>query len=245
MTVLDTVIGIVIVPFLIALFAILVFEVLRTPHFEVFLPESETVRYALYEGHRELNYLPAKFCKLSITNKPLLTRPWLSRFTAFNAKCLVTIADKETRAVVNDISNIACKWDAREEPSSAGIPFFNPQNNQLQFAANPSHFVYLVQQANFLDLHSKSEPENVAIVMKIQGDSECYLFSGESYESPRQWRRQDRMIPQGEFVMLVQISSENAKSSVYEFSISNNGTTRDGFRIEQVKTSKKPLVKRI
>lgn len=224
----------IIVGFLIALVAIMVFEVLRKPRIQVELPQDGV--YSDYLANPSIGTRGARFGHVHIFNRPLVRRGWfwIPRYPASNARCLVTVRDAEGR-VVNNLQDIATKWSATVEPASASPLYFNPSTGRISFLPpNPSYFEYLVTHANIHSLSSKVEAEPVAIAFKIDGDNECFLFGGENYRSENQWRLQQRAIPQGEYVVQAKVVSDNALSGVYQFRLRNFTTNPQGLEINDL-----------
>ncbi len=217
--------------FIVAFVAIILFEFVRRPNIEVFLPESDEVRYAQINGKPSIGQPPARLAKIGVTNKPLSRKFWLPRHPAVSAKCLVTLYDAEDKQIVGNLRGMRCKWDASLEPSAVKIPQFDLTTGKVLLFFNASNFVYYVQHANILDLNSKADPEYVAIAIKVDGDNNCYPFGGESYQYP-DLRDRARMIPQGDYTLHVVISSDNMQSREYRFRLRNHGPTSQGLSVE-------------
>lgn len=118
---------------------------------------------------------------------------------------------------------------AREEPlrivalSPAGGPVLDVND-------------YLVGQCNRIDIYANYDGEPFSAAVKVVGDFNCYLFSGESYRSANQWRLPEYRIPPGSFTLEVYVKGDNGSSSVKRYRLVNNGPTPEGLTLEPLKS---------
>ena len=106
------------------------------------------------------------------------------------------------------------------------------RSTTLRLARRSEHWCYLVGQCDRLDIYANYEGETFAVALKVDGDPNCYLFRGESYQSTNQWRLPQYKIPPGDFEVEVFVEGDNAKSATKRYRLRNTGTTPEGLTLE-------------
>lgn len=205
--------------YVIALWAIFLFEWIKRPSLEIDLPQN---RYAAIPEIPNVRQR-ARMAHLTALNRPIYQN-WIQRNTATNCKSKITVKDEAGNILHNQVET---KWAATQEPwrmvalSASGQPVFHIEE-------------YLVGQCDRLDLHPKYDGELFSVAVKIVGDADCYLFRGESYRSENQWRLSSYRIPLGTFILEVFVEADNGRSPMKKYRLLNNGTNPEDLTLESI-----------
>jgi hypothetical protein len=91
-------------------------------------------------------------------------------------------------------------------------------------------------QARRMDVHCRSD-ESVSIAVKFDGEADCYIFSNESYLSPK-WQNPAWRLPLGRY--LVRVTIEYDSSKVEHFQLINDGPSLDDLQLIRCTTQPPP-----
>lgn len=79
-----------------------------------------------------------------------------------------------------------------------------------------------------MDVHSHHD-ERIGVLLKHEGDSDCYLFSNESYYF-HAWKNPAWRLPEGRYRLRVTVLHENGESSA-DLKLENSGRSRNDVRL--------------
>lgn len=111
--------------------------------------------------------------------------------------------------------NIIARWTSQPEP-------LTPTNAGL--ALDPGKMI----QARRADVFSH-HIERIAVLLKYEGDPDCYLFSNESYLFGG-WKNPAWRLPEGRYRLHISIVHENGEA-VSDLRLENGGRGRDDVKI--------------
>lgn len=169
------------------------------------------------------NLAPLAFYHLKIRNCPV-TWSLASRKPAWSSKATIEVFNTEgTRAIAEPIH---ARWTSQPEPLIPAIA-----GDQL---INVVDFARLMN-ARKVDIHSH-EDEFISLAVKYDGQSECYIFSNESYLHPPAWANPAWRLNTGEYRVLVTVFFERGRVS-REFALKNLGTARNSVKIDYASSS--------
>ena len=205
------------VAFGIALLAVFVFEVIKRPRLTVELHDD---RYQVIDAIKDVRQA-ALMVRLKTINRPIY-KNWIQRNTATNCRSRITIVDDVGKILQKDI---ATKWTARRTPFTL---FPGPYYNIPTYIIDDN----LVEVCDRLDIYANYCGEELSVAQKVEGDANCYLFTGESYRSNNQYRLPKYRIPQGEYILEIFIEGDNAKSPNKKYKLRNQGQNKEGLTLD-------------
>jgi hypothetical protein len=83
-------------------------------------------------------------------------------------------------------------------------------------------------QSRRMDVHGHHE-ELVSVVVKFEGEPDCYIFTNESYVFP-QWQNPDWRLPPGRYRLRVTVLSDRGRTQK-EFELRNDDQSRNDVRL--------------
>ena len=184
-----------------------------SPSLNVLAVPNEALGMENSGGKTRLYHLSVKNQHVPLFSFLVTTQP------AWSCRAKLDLLDTEGRLV---IGNINARWTSKPEPRARTGP-----GGMLLFDWS------LVPQGRLCDVH-EHYPELLVVAIKEEGESDCYLFSNESYRDTT-WRlkKPDWRVPKGEYRLRVTLLYQR-KPVCEEFRVSNNGPSLDDLRIERV-----------
>jgi hypothetical protein len=193
----------------------LVYEYVTRRLLKTLLDDSERA-----QGQRP-NDKPHEFYHLKVRNLPT---KWIlpGRKPGWSCKANIEVFNIDGKRVIQ--YPIQARWTSQPEPL---IPFI--QAGQPTNLLDPAKII----AGRKVDVHSH-EDKQLSIALKFDGESECYIFSNESYQFSR-WQNPDWRLRIGTYRLRVTLFYERGRSQDY-FELSNSGTSRDDVQIKRVVT---------
>lgn len=139
--------------------------------------------------------------------------PVVTRRAAWACTARLSVLDEAGNRVFSD--DIPARWTSQPEPL---IP--TSSGNLL----DPAKVIL----GRRMDLHSHHE-ERLAVVVKFEGEADCFLFTNESYLYPR-WQNPAWRLPPGTYRLRVAVLHEGGEQSAY-FRPENSGSRLDDIKI--------------
>jgi len=169
-----------------------------------------------------------RFIHLVIENKRAWV-PWkfvTERQTAWNCEVSYEFfsALEPNKKLIQD--KVIARWAAAIEPILPALDPHRGINSQAvrQTIPDPSKLPF----GRKYDLHGGTQ-ENIDLIIKIEGQQECYVFSNESYLLG--WKNQNWKLGIGEYLVKVQARSGQITKQK-TFKIINEGTTLEDVFVE-------------
>jgi len=165
------------------------------------------------------NAPPHAFYHLKVRQRPVMW-PLASRRSAWSAKATIEVLNMDgTRAIV-DPKPIPARWPSKRQPLMSHL-----LDGQLVHMFD----VGLMSEAAKVDIHYHVEDEKIALLLKLDRQSECYIFSNESYLYGA-WSKPEWRLNTGEYRVRVTVYYER-RVSRKDFLLKNLGTARDSVQI--------------
>jgi hypothetical protein len=164
------------------------------------------------------NVPPCAFYHLRILNRPV---KWQlsSRKPAWSSKATIEVFKLDGAYAIAE--PIQARWPSQPEPLIPAISD-NKSINLIDFAR--------LMNARKVDIHSHEE-QYISLAVKYDGQSECYIFSNESYFHDA-WCNPEWRLGKGKYRVLVTVFYERGRTQ-RKFVLSNLGTARDSIEIEK------------
>jgi len=105
------------------------------------------------------------------------------------------------------------RWSANPEPYQERLI-----DGQVQKGFDP----WLVHMGRFKDITSGDTPDEVAVAVKAEGETDCYGFTNESYYG-HHWRVPEYRLPVGTYRITATAISGEVRSDSQEFLLHNDG----------------------
>lgn len=200
-----------IIGFVLGIFGTIFYEHATDPLIELSLDErplasgqhSDQPPHAFY--HLRIHNLPAKL-------------PFSSRKPAWSSKAIIEVFDLNGNRVIAD--PIHARWPSQPEPLMPAVEG-NQQVMLLDFAR--------LMDARKVDVHSHEE-EYIALAIKFDGQSECYIFSNESYLYPA-WSNPAWRLNSGTYRVLVTVFYGRGRAQ-RAFTLTNQRTARNSIELD-------------
>jgi hypothetical protein len=175
---------------------------------------------------RQYTGLPAndaRFLEITVQNLALPRwLGWLLRQAAGNCRATIALFQLDGEPVFK--REIPARWSASPEPV-ATIEGYIESPRQRLVLIDRARISFTSQ----VDI-PPGESERLGIAGRFDGDSDCYLWSNESYFSNPAWRNPDLRLPQGRYLLRVVVRSSGQKH-VALFRINNQGPKKQ-FRLD-------------
>jgi hypothetical protein len=163
------------------------------------------------------NLPPHAFYHLRIRNLPAKL-PFSSRKPAWSSKATIEVFDQSGNRVIAE--PIHARWPSQPEPLIPAV-VGSQQINLLDFAR--------LMNARKVDVHSHEE-EYISLAIKFDGQSECYIFSNESYLHPA-WSNPAWRLNPGTYRVLVTVFYGRGRAQ-RTFTLSNQRTARNSIELD-------------
>lgn len=160
---------------------------------------------------------PHAFYHLRIRNQPSRL-PFSSRKPAWSSKATIEVFDLNGNRVVAD--PIYARWPSQPEPLTPAVAG-QQQVNLPDFAR--------LMNARKVDVHAHEE-EYISLAIKFDGQSECYIFSNESYLYPA-WSNPAWRLNSGIYRVLVTVFYGRGLSQC-TFTLTNQRTARNSVELD-------------
>lgn len=158
---------------------------------------------------------PHEFYHVKVRNRAAVW-PLPGRKPAWSCKALIEVLDTHGSRVISQ--PIHARWTSQPEPLLPGVAG-GQAVNLVDFAR--------VMNARKIDIHSH-EDQQLSLVLKFEGQAECYLFSNESYLF--NWTNAAWRLNPGTYRVRVVVFYERGTVE-RDFELDNLGTTRDSLKL--------------
>ena len=181
------------------------------------------------------------FLHLAVVNHPL--SGWVEKVLSSilraqrqHATCLVQIDFVSRDEQEHYVSSMLADWSRNPEPFSV---FYDTQTQSLK----PFLDVTKKDSRSIIDVRPTGKGERLGIVLKYEGQKECYAFNVESYfggTKGKPWCLDRYRIEAEGTVIVASLISGGVRSGPYKFLLVNKGTSFDEehFRLEKLPTTK-------
>jgi len=148
---------------------------------------------------------------------------WTSRRPAWSCKATYKVYDRDRKSKL--IDTFQCRWPSAPEPL---IPWRDEANNIIFI---PDFSRLFLGRKTDIFYH---EPQALDLVLKREGETECYVFTNECYlEGGFDYRGDRFKLNRGEYQMLVSIYYETETLNAW-FRLENFGTSRDSVKVTKI-----------
>lgn len=200
-----------------------------TPSLDIRTEPGTTKHIGRRDGHPE-----HRFLQLEVENKqaPLPWRWFTERNTAWACEVFLDFyhADRPSEKAIAD--TVIARWSSTPEliqpvilPTNVGI------NGQPAMRIGAIPDLTKLPYGRRMDLHSGT-PEAIALVVKIEGQSQCYVFSNESYLLG--WENKNWQLDAGKYRIVAEIRSGRSRKRK-TFSLNNEGQQLDSVVVSPYK----------
>ncbi len=165
---------------------------------------------------------PACFYHLIVRQKKpaSFSFSWASRRPAWSCKATYEIYDSDRKSKI--MEQVQCRWPNAPEPL---IPWPD-KNGNISFIPDFSR-LYLGRKTDIF----YNEDQALDLVLKREGEEECYIFTNECYlEGGFGYRGNQYKLEKGSYQILARIYYEAGSANAW-FRLDNLGTKKDSVRI--------------
>ena len=163
------------------------------------------------------NQPPHAFYHLRIRNLPSKL-PASNRKPAWSSKAIIEVFDQNGKRVIPE--PIQARWPSQPEPLMPAIT-----GNQSVTLLDPARLM----NARKVDIHSHEE-EYIALAIKFDGQSQCYIFSNESYLYPA-WSNPAWQLNSGTYRIQVTVFYSSGRAQ-RTFTLTNQRVARNSIELE-------------
>lgn len=164
------------------------------------------------------NGQPHEFYHLKVRNMPPILGLLPSRKPAWSCKVSIELMSEDGICLLDE--PIIGKWTSQPEPL---LPV-NDRGN-IQYVIDPAGVIY----ARKIDIYSHDD-QRFSVALKYENNSECYLFSNESYSYPPNWQNPGWRLGPGDHKLRITVYYERGHQT-RNFILSNKGDSRDDLSI--------------
>jgi hypothetical protein len=156
---------------------------------------------------------PHQFYHVRVTNIPSRW-PVPGRRPAWACRAIIEVFRQDGSRAINE--DIVARWTSQPEPL---VPVVSQGQvgNVVDFAR--------VMQGRTMDVHGHRD-ELIPVVIKYEGEADCYIFTNESYLYPPRMQNPAWRLPLGRYRIRVTVHYAR-EPAVREFELRNEGTSRD------------------
>jgi hypothetical protein len=155
---------------------------------------------------------PHAFYHLKVRNEGARW-PLYARRPAWSCKTTIEVVDDKGRSLLPE--PIIARWTSQPEPLLPVVDRGNVLN-----VLDPARFM----AARKIDVHCH-EDQQFSVALKFQGNTDCHLFSNESYLHTN-WQNPTWALSPGEHSLRITVYYESGRAIVY-FQLRNPGTDLD------------------
>jgi hypothetical protein len=166
------------------------------------------------QGQRD-GYPPHEFYHVVVINKPPGKFVGVRR-PAWATSATIAIENSNGDLIIKDVM---ARWTSQPEPM---IPFLH--DGKIINLLDPAKIVF----SRKVDAH-RHEQHHLPIILKYEGEKECYVFSNESYKHDM-WKNPDWKISEGCFRIKIKLNYDGGPKT-YFIDLQNNGITRDDIKM--------------
>lgn len=153
-----------------------------------------------------------RFVHVTVSNPPA---PWWLRWFTYRQPARNTVLHLRYSVPGGTGSKFeyAGRWSGNPEPYQERLV-----NGQVQQVFDP----WLIHMGRFKDMSAGGSLEEVAVAIKIDGDSDCFGFTNESYQG-NYFRLPQYRLPTGSYVVTATATSGDFQSDPVRFILHNDG----------------------
>ena len=133
-----------------------------------------------------------RFLHLDVKNDPRAKIPFVTRQTAFSCHGTITFLTTDDKQIGNPMP---IRWDGNPEPLKPEVV-----NGKIEFLPD----FRLMRLSRYIDI-PPGESEGLAIAVRIDGLSDAYGWTGESYL--HNWQHPEYQLPTGDYVAHIYLTT--------------------------------------
>jgi len=173
---------------------------------------------------------PHEFYHLKVRN--LQARcPLLNRRPAWSCKATLEVFNTDRSRAIQD--SIQARWTSQPEPLSPHL-----KDGQVVNLLDPAKLVI----ARKVDVHQHEE-QQLSAAIKFEGESDCHIFSNESYLF-RKWQNPAWRLRNGTYRLRVTLYYERGRTEE-DFELLNSGPSRNDFHLRHYSNSRESLPEKL
>ena len=164
--------------------------------------------------------IPYRHLHARVINRPHRVVKWAERNPAVDSRVVMTFYDSGGRKLFDPLE---AKWDDGPQPLAPAVQLVaNPAQLSISQSVVTLFNDAMIPFAHRIVIPPSIDGKSFAVVIKHQGQDECYAFNGWSYAFGSRWSNPAWQIGKGEFRVEMRVTS-GSMSKLRSFVLKNDG----------------------